>query len=73
MYPERCPKCDADFQGDPIRPESRHWYGGATHFNRVIGISDGDSVGNWRCPDCIHEWEREGLFAREARKNMAKR
>lgn len=70
--PSHCPKCAADLQGDPIAPEIQHLFG-ATHGSRVIGISDGDSVGYWRCPDCRHEWERDGFLARAARKNLARR
>jgi hypothetical protein len=26
--PDECPSCGADFQGEPIPDERRHWYGG---------------------------------------------
>ena len=66
---EHCPECKADLQGDPIPMESQHLFG-ATHFSRKIGISDGDSVGYWKCPDCKHTWARGGYFAEQARKNI---
>lgn len=71
-YPSNCPSCKADMQGDPIPEKDRHFYGAtSTHYSRVIGISDGDSVGYWMCPDCGHQWDREGsAFAAQARKNI---
>jgi hypothetical protein len=57
--PDECPSCGADFQGEPIPEERRHWYGGATHFRRCVGISDGDSIHTWVCPDCGHHWHMQ--------------
>lgn len=68
-YPAQCPSCNADLMGESIPPE--HWETfGATRFSRVIGISDGDSVGWWKCPDCKARWERAGWTAEQARRNM---
>lgn len=68
---ENCPKCYAQFQGDPIPEKDQHLFG-AMHFTRKIGISDGDSIGIWKCPDCGHEWDRDGYFAERARENLRK-
>lgn len=67
--PPLCPACKADMQGDPIPKKSQHLFG-ATHFSRLIGISDGDSVGFWKCPDCGHQWDRAGACAAQARTNI---
>jgi len=67
---EHRPKCKSSFQGAPIRIEDQHLFN-ATHFSRKIGISDGDSVGYWKCPDCGHQWNRTGsAFAKQARRNI---
>ena len=55
---ERCPHCDADLQGPEIPEESREFYGEFTHFSRKIGISNWDSVYEWKCPDCGGVWPR---------------
>jgi hypothetical protein len=59
-YPERCPACDADFQGPPINPEYQHYYGKATHYSRVIALTplERDVATHWKCPDCGHVWTR---------------
>ncbi len=61
-YPEFCPACKADLQGEPISEEAKAkgWYGTATHFSRVIGWYDRghDRTTHWICPDCKHQWER---------------
>lgn len=36
----------------------------------IIGVSDGDSIGYWKCRSCGHEWERLGYFAEQARRNI---
>lgn len=63
MTPTHCPHCGADMQGDPIPEEHREAYGGHTHGSRLIGISNGDSVMYWRCPDCKKNIPRD--LARE--------
>lgn len=60
MDPESCPHCHNSLQGAEIPETSRHFYGNATHFSRLIGISNGDSIHTWKCPDCNHEWPRTG-------------
>ena len=57
-----CPSCGVSFQGEPIPVEHRDkYYGGKTHFSRLIGISDMslDCVVQWQCPDCGHTWGRD--------------
>lgn len=58
---ERCPKCDADFTGEPIPLESQESFGGKPHFSRLICLYDTalDRVTAWQCPDCAHTWPRE--------------
>lgn len=59
---EICPHCKADLRGEEIPVENREkYYGGATHFLRVIGVEirgvyDGTLF--WRCPDCGGAWHR---------------
>jgi predicted RNA-binding Zn-ribbon protein involved in translation (DUF1610 family) len=50
-----CPKCRADLTGDPIPADIREHYDG-TYWERQIGLSDGDSVYAYQCPDCGYEW-----------------
>jgi hypothetical protein len=71
--PDRCPylDCDADLRGEPIPEESRHLYGGATHFKRelvceVRGVYDGGLY--YICRDCgrpYHRWP-VGSFQHQA-------
>lgn len=70
--PTHCPKCNADFQGDPIPEKDQHLFnrldgkpidpGWKTHFSRLIGIYDfhRDMTVSWGCPDCGHEWGMNG-------------
>ncbi len=44
-YPDNCPRCQAPLEED-------------TGFNRVVGLSDSDSIRAWQCPDCGHTWPR---------------
>jgi len=57
-----CPECGADWRAEPIREESRKYYGTKTHFSRLIGIysTARDMTVEWMCPDCQHRWPREG-------------
>ena len=57
MYPRQCPKCKFDFQGQEIAEEKQELYG-VTHFTKVIGLSDGNSIRRWQCPECAHIWDR---------------
>jgi hypothetical protein len=48
-----CPHCQANLVGDPIPEEHREDFGGATHFQRQIGIErDHDRIEAYQCPDC---------------------
>ena len=64
MIPEVCPKCKASMQGGEIPKQLRESgaYGNKTHWSRVIGITDTrlDRITVWQCPDCKHEWPRQG-------------
>ena len=35
---DTCPECGVSWQGEEIPAESRHHYGGKTHFRRVLGV-----------------------------------
>lgn len=74
---DNCPQCGANLQGEPIPPEHRHWYGGATHGRREIGVEvQGvyDGVLYWYCPDCGYAWPRftEGRLAAVSARYAAK-
>ena len=61
MYPKNCPNCEVSFKGKEIPEDQREFFGGKSHFNRVIGIEHPelyDGVLVWKCPDCGHEWNR---------------
>lgn len=49
-----CPKCGADWQGDPIPETHREHFGGATHFRRVLARYDRELARTveFQCPDC---------------------
>ena len=49
-----CPHCGSNLIGKPIPEASRHLFGGAKHFLRVIGIEErnDDFISAYRCPDC---------------------
>ena len=57
---DNCPNCGTSLLDKPIPEESRHMYGGKTHFRRVIGIysREQDRTVAWRCPDCDYEEAR---------------
>ncbi len=61
---DRCPKCNANFDGGPIPEEIREHYPPPYRWSRKIGISDGDDIYEWRCPDCEHRWGRAVLATR---------
>lgn len=58
---ESCPKCEADWRGEPIPYESQYLFGDARFFSRVIGISSlqQDRCIAWQCPDCSTCWDRD--------------
>jgi hypothetical protein len=58
---ESCPKCEADWRGEPIPVESQHLFGDARFFSRVIAISSlqQDRRIAWQCPDCSTCWDRD--------------
>lgn len=55
-----CPKCNGDWQGEPIPEERSKYFGGRTHFSRLTGIyfPEYDRTMVWRCPDCSAEFRR---------------
>lgn len=58
---ESCPKCEANWRGEPIPEKSRYLFGDARWFSRVIGISSlqQDRTIAWQCPDCDACWDRD--------------
>lgn len=65
-----CPECGSDWRGDEIAEERRRAYGGATHFRRVLGISDWDGIYGWMCPDCHHQWIFDEKRAARAKRDF---
>lgn len=57
---DNCPSCNSSWIDKEIPEESRHFFGGATHFKREIGIYDmsRDMTVRWKCPDCGMEFDR---------------
>lgn len=53
-----CPLCHADLKGQEIPVAYREHYGNATHYSRLIAISDmrKDRVVEYQCPDCKGRW-----------------
>lgn len=67
-----CPCCGAEWKAEPIDEAYRSWYGGSTHYSRVIGIEYPyghplryDGVSLWGCPDCGAVWDRWTLLLTE--------
>lgn len=60
-YPETCPACGIDLNGEEIPVSMRSSYSPPYRFSRVIGIydMDADMTIAWKCPDCGHQWERK--------------
>lgn len=56
-----CPKCGSLWHDKRIPEESRHHYGDARFFSRVIGIynRDRDRTVAYQCPDCNTCWDRD--------------
>lgn len=56
-----CPRCGADWTGDPIPETHREHFGGATHFRRVIAHYDRerDCCVGFQCPDCHFLFDRD--------------
>lgn len=62
MNHDICPN-GCDLTGDPIPQETidKGYFGDATHFSRMIGVSvQGwyDCILYWACPDCDATWHR---------------
>ena len=58
---KNCPECGSLWHDKPIPEKSRHLFGGAEWFSRVIGISslELDRTIAYRCPDCSTTWDRD--------------
>lgn len=58
IEPERCPKCDADFDGGPIPEKIRHHYSPPYRWSRRIDCvsTETDRVERHMCPDCGYNW-----------------
>jgi len=56
-----CPKCGSLWHEKRIPKESRHHYGDAQFFSRVLGIydRDRDRTVAYQCPDCKACWDRD--------------
>lgn len=54
-----CPSCKSDLDGGPIPEDLRKHYSPPYRWGREVGLSDGDSVFAWKCPDCGHQWNRQ--------------
>jgi len=57
--PTQCPHCQANLVSNPIPEDQQEDYDGETAFSLVIGLSDGDNIYAWVCPDCGKTWERK--------------
>ncbi len=55
-----CPSCGSSWRGDLIPETSREFYGGSTHFSRLVGIysRERDRTVAWQCPDCGEKFDR---------------
>lgn len=55
---DRCPRCGASLQGEPIAADKQHLYGKATHFRREVNVQPdtGSGVMFYVCPDCHGAW-----------------
>jgi hypothetical protein len=54
-----CPNCGVSWQGADIPEIDREFFGGSTHFSRVIGIEYSyespdryDGISEYQCADC---------------------
>ena len=60
-----CPHCGINLVGEPIPYASRELYGNKTHFTRLIGVSNGDTIKYYKCPDCggrVNRQDRRGAY-----------
>jgi hypothetical protein len=55
---EACPGCNVDLDGGTIPENIREHYSPPYRWSRKIGLSDGDSIHTWKCPDCEATWPR---------------
>lgn len=53
-----CPHCGENLVGNEIEPTRRDFYGNRTHYSKLIGVSNGDSVMFYKCPACEQRIER---------------
>jgi predicted nucleic acid-binding Zn ribbon protein len=58
---KNCPECGSLWHDQPIPEKSRHLFGGAEWFSRVIGVysSKLDRTIAYKCPDCSTTWNRD--------------
>jgi uncharacterized C2H2 Zn-finger protein len=56
-----CPNCESLWHDQLIPEESRHHFGNAQFFSRVIGIytRNRDRTIAYQCPDCSTCWDRD--------------
>jgi hypothetical protein len=65
---ENCPSCNVDLDSGPIPENIRQHYSPPYRWSRTIGISNGDDIVAWKCPDCGWTWPRDGLLRSGDRK-----
>lgn len=55
-----CPECHANWQAEEIPVALREWFGGASHYSRLIAVYDRatDKTVTYVCPDCDARWAR---------------
>lgn len=56
-----CPVCGESFVGQEIPKEYLHYYGGKTHYSRMIGVEIPnlyDGIILWKCRDCGNYFRR---------------
>lgn len=58
---ENCTECGKSWKGKPIPEESRHLFGGSSHFSLVIALSSfsEDHCYAYQCPFCGTTWDRD--------------
>lgn len=59
ITPLECPACKSNLDRGAIPEDKRQHYAPPYRWSRAIGISDGDRIIRWMCPDCMHEWSRD--------------
>jgi hypothetical protein len=55
---KECPHCGVSLIDDEIEPSRRKYFGGRTHYSKLIAVDIDDRIDHYVCPKCEAMIER---------------